>query len=134
MSSVRVPAWHRDAEDAQLQSERGVVADECRQLEKSLVTEAVPAGLVLLVGEVGPGRQGVCQERDQSLRGVAEFGEPAVTDRGELGVRQAGRAGDALVRVDLEVAAPGVTHGEDGQFTGTVAEPGRVAHPGAEGL
>ncbi len=122
-----------DAEDAELEGEGGVVADQGEQLEEAIRAEVTGRLAVLGVVEVTAGGQGGSGAGDDGLA-AGQRTVVAVADGGEVGVGEAGGAADGFVGVLLEVGAPVGGDDEDGDLAGAVVEGGLVADGGAEGL
>src|ERR1700685_278225 len=97
----------RDAEDAQLQGQGGVVADQRRQLDQTLFAQGGDRLVVLLVVQVaGDGQSAGGRVRDARLL-VGELGIVVRAQRVELRFGQPGVAADRLVRGLLVIAAGG---------------------------
>src|SRR5579862_2854651 len=122
-----------DAEDAELEGQGGVVADQGEQLEQAGSADLVDGLAVLGVVEVAAGRQRGGRAGHHGFGPGQRLG-PAVAEGGQLGVGQADRAADRLVRVPLEVRPPVRGDHEDRDLAAPVVEPGVVAHRGAERL
>src|SRR4051794_38923822 len=115
-------------EDAQLERERGVVADQRRELDQALLPDRLVAGRVLLVGEVGGIQERTDDPEYGALGRVLEGDVRAGEQRGDLRLAQADVPRQRDVGVALEIAVPVRRHREDRRLAHAVGQYGAVAH------